>query len=212
MADDRSLSWEILRKAAHVSGILIVVGYTLVYDYFSPRIALLSITALLLILIEIERIRLDHKPRIALLLEGIFRKHEQDSLSGAVFLVISCIICFAAFDYWVAFLAMFMTVFGDMAAAIFGKVFGRVPIYGTKTLAGTLACVLMNILVGLMILPNYIELVIPMAFTAAFFEFITIRLDDNLTVPLFAGFIGQMVVISIGLNLPPVDFTFLGLF
>lgn len=212
MAKRSLLFWEALRKAAHVTGLFIVVGYTLVYDYFSPRVALLAITALLLILVEIERIRLDHKPRIALLFDGMFRKHEKDNISGAVFLVISCIIAFAAFDYWVAFLALFMTVFGDMAAALFGRAFGRAPIYGNKTLIGTLGCLGANLLVGMMIMPENVELVMPMAFTATFVEFITIRLDDNLTVPLFAGFVGQMIVLYTGIILPPVDFTFLGLF
>ena len=43
-------------------------------------------------------------------------------------------------------------------------------------------------------------------------EFITNKMDDNLTVPLFTGFVGHVLVIVMGLNLPPIDFTFLGFF
>ena len=212
MTKHKSLMWELLRKTAHLSGLLIVVGYTLMMNYFSTKIALLAITVLLLILIQVEHVRLEHKPKIISLFQDLFRKHEKDNISGAVFMVISCIICFAAYFYWVAFLALFMTVFGDLFAALFGKAFGKKILYNHKTLVGTLAGLIANITVGLLILPNFIELVIPMAFTASFVEFITNKMDDNLTVPLFAGFVGQVLVIVMGLNLPPIDFTFLGLF
>ena len=51
-----------------------------------------------------------------------------------------------------------------------------------------------------------------MAFTATFVEFMTNKMDDNLTVPLFSGFVGHILVIVMALDLPPIDFTFLGLF
>ena len=212
MTKHKSLMWELLRKTAHLSCLLIVVGYTFLMNYFSTKIALLAITALLLILIQMEHIRLEHKPRITILFQDLFRKHEKDNISGAVFMVISCIICFAAYFYWVAFLALFMTVFGDLFAALFGKAFGKKVLYNHKTLIGTLAGLTANITVGLLILPDFIELVIPMAFTATFVEFMTNKMDDNLTVPLFAGFVGHILVIVMALDLPPIDFTFLGLF
>lgn len=204
--------WELLRKAVHLSGLLIVVGYTLLLNYFSERTAILIITALLLILIEIEYIRVEHRPKIITFFKGLFRRHEKDNISGAVFLVISCIICFAAFEYWIAFLALFMTVFGDLFAAILGRAFGKTVILNGKTLVGTLSGLAANLIVGVLILPNYLFLIVPMAFTASFVEFTTNKLDDNLTVPLFTGFIGEMIIVYTQVNLPPIDFTFLGLF
>jgi phytol kinase len=212
MGKNKSLIWECCRKAVHLSGLLIVVGYTLLLNFFSGRIAILVMTSLLLILLHAEYIRLEHKPRMVGMIEGLFRKHEKDSISGAVFMVISCIICFSAFDYWVAFIAMFMTVFGDMAAALIGRVWGKMKILNSKTVEGTLAALLINTLVGWLILPQFIALVFIMAVTATFVELITNKLDDNLTVPLFAGFIGQLYVMFAKLELPPIDFTFLGLF
>lgn len=196
----------------HLSGLSIVVGYTLLLNYFSERIAILVITALLLILLEVEYFRLEHKPRLAAMFDGLWRKHERDNISGAVYLVISCIICFSAFEYWVAFLALFMTGFGDLFAAIFGKAFGKTLLYRNKTFVGTFAGLMANLLVGFLILPDYAILFIPMAVTASFVEFTTNKLDDNLTVPVFAGFVGQMIFYHFSINLPPIDFTFLGLF
>lgn len=212
MAKNASLLWELFRKTVHLSGLLIVVGYTLILNYFSERIAILVITALLLILLEIEYIRIEHRPRLVEMFKGLWRKHEKNNLSGAAYLVISCIICFAAFEYWVAFLALFMTVFGDIFAAIFGKAFGKMKIRKGKTVVGTLAGFAANMGVGVLTLPDYLILVIPMAVTATIVELITNKLDDNLTVPIFAGFVGQMMVYYFGLSLPSIDFTFLGLF
>ena len=56
-----------------------------------------------------------------------------------------------------------------------------------------------------------------MAFVATLSEMLSSKIDDNLTVPLFAGFVGQMIVYVVGIELPaielpPIDFSFLGLF
>jgi len=207
-----SLIWELLRKTVHLSGLLIVVGYTLILHFFSDRIAILAMTALLLILLEIEYIRLEHRSRITAMFDGFFRKHEEDNVSGSVFMVVSCIICFAAFDYWVAVVALFMTVFGDLFSALVGKTFGKAIIYNTKTYVGTLAGFAANVLVGFLILPELFFLILPMAVVASFTELITNKMDDNLTVPLFAGFAGQMLIYFFAVELPPIDFTFLGMF
>lgn len=212
MTKRASLIWELLRKTVHLSGLLIVVGYTLFLVFFSARIAILAMTALLLILLEIEYVRLEHRSRVIAMFDGLFRKHEKDHLSGAAFVVISCIICFSAFDYWVAVVAMFMTIFGDLFSALVGKTFGRTRLYCNKTVVGSLAGLLANLAVGVLILPGYLLVVLPMAFVATFTEIVTNKLDDNLTVPLFAGFAGQMLVYYFELTLPSIDFTFLGLF
>lgn len=207
-----SIIWELLRKTVHLSGLLIVVGYTLILHFFSDRIAILAMTALLLILLEIEYVRLEHRSRFTQAFDSLFRKHEKDNISGAVFLVVSCILCFAAFDYWIAVVALFMTVFGDLFASLFGRAFGKTIIYNTKTYVGTIAGLLANVAVGILILPEVVWLVVAMGFVATFTELITNKMDDNLTVPLFAGFAGQMLVYIMEIDLPSVDFTYLGLF
>lgn len=212
MINKSSLFWEISRKTVHLSGLLIVVIYTLLLNYFSEQLAILVLTAILLILLEIEYIRIEHRPRITHVLSGLIRSHEKNQLTGSVFYVISCIIAFAAFDYWVAFVALFMMVFGDLVASLMGKSFGKTRIYKKKTWVGTLSGFAANALVGILILPGMLILIIPMAITATLVEMFTNKLDDNLTVPLSAGFVGQILVYYFLLELPPVDFTFLGLF
>lgn len=207
-----SFIWELLRKTVHLSGLLIVVGYTLILHFFNDRVAILTMTALLLILLEIEYIRLEHRSRFTAFFDSLFRKHEKDNISSAVFLMVSCIICFAAFDYWIAVVALFMTVFGDLFAALFGKAFGKTILYNTKTYVGTIAGLLANVGVGILILPEVVYLVVIMGVVASFTELVTNKMDDNLTVPLFTGFVAQMLVYFLHIDLPSIDFTYLGLF
>lgn len=212
MFKDISFSWELLRKTLHLSGFFILVLYTVLYHLFSQQVAILALTAILLVVLKIEYIRLEHKPKLVKIFEGLFREKERDHLHAVVFFFIACIISFAAFDYWIAVLAMLMTVFGDAFAALMGKFFGVTKIYRDKSYVGSLAGFLANVLVGFFVVPTLPWLFLTMAFVASLVEMFTGKLDDDLMVPLFAGFIGQMMVYFYDWNLPPVDFSNLGLF
>ena len=207
-----SFAWEFVRKAFHLSGLIVVVLYTVLLNHFSVRVAIMVLTGILLLLLEIERIRIDHKPKLMKVVDGLFKTSEKNHISGAAFFITSTIISFSAFSYWIALTAMFMTVFGDMFAALFGRPFGKRKIYRSKTLVGTISALFANLLVGIFLLPQFPTVYVPMAIVATLVELFTHKLDDNLTVPLFAGFVGQMIVYYTNIHLPPIDFTFLGLF
>jgi len=90
-----------------------------------------------------------------------------------------------------------MAVFGDMMAAIFGKKYGATLIFKNKTIIGFFAGLSTNIIVAIIIsFATSINIYIPliMAFTAAAVETLTDELDDNLLVPIFAGFVGQILI------------------
>ena len=89
---------------------------------------------------------------------------------------------------------MLMTVFGDLVASLTGVAFGSKKIFKNKSYIGTSCGLIANIAVGYIVMPQHSEIIIPMAVTASFVEMVTKKLDDNLTVPLFAGFVGQLVV------------------
>ncbi len=207
-----SIIWECIRKTMHLSSLIIVVLYTFLLNHFSERVSIIVLTGILLMLLEVERIRLDHRPKLMNIINGLFRTCEKNHISGAAFFITSTIISFAAFEYWIALTAMFMTVFGDMFAALIGRAFGKKRIYRHKTRVGTLSALLANLLVGIFLLPQFAIIFVPMAVVATIVELLTHKLDDNLTVPLFAGFVGQMIVYYTDISLPPIDFTFLGLF
>lgn len=212
MTNDTGLAWELFRKLVHLLGLIIVLLYSVLYHFFSAQIAILGLTAVLLLILEFEYIRIEHRPKIISFFDAVFRPHERDHIAGSVFYVISCIICFAAFEYWIAFLAMFMTAFGDMFASLIGKTFGETKLFKQKSLVGTLSGFTINVLIGMIILPEQIYIVSLMALVGSAVELFSNKLDDNLTVPLSAGFIGQVAVYYFGLTLPEVNLNFLNIF
>ena len=94
----------------------------------------------------------------------------------------------------IALAAMLMTIFGDMAAALIGIFFGKKNIHSktTKTWEGFFAELIVNILVVILLIDNF-AIGLAMALTAAFVETFFDHVDDNLAVPVSAGFVGQII-------------------
>jgi dolichol kinase len=99
----------------------------------------------------------------------------------------------AIFDFKVALAALLMTTFGDMIAALIGRKYGVTLIFRNKTLVGSVFELVTNLVIGFLILTNIYGM-LAMAFTATAVEILVDDLDDNLLGPLFAGFVGQLVV------------------
>lgn len=196
----KSLKKEIIRKLFHLMEIPLLLGYSIVRYIWSEQVAILVLTAILLTLLEIEYVRLEVRPKIPRII-NVIRRKEQNNVTGTVFFIIATIIAFAVFDYSIAVLALIMTVFGDLSSALVGIKWGKHKLFRQKTVEGTLAGLGMNLLVGALFLHTEPLVFIPMALVATFVEVITNKLDDNLTVPLFSGFIGQMIVYILGIQL-----------
>lgn len=186
---------EVLRKTFHLTGgLLVVFTYVSLHLLFSDRVALLGLTGVLLFLLEIEYVRLEHALTFPGHVEALLRRHEQNSLTGALWITASSIIAFAAFEYPIALLSLLFAIFGDLASSIFGMRFGKRKLYARKSWVGFFAGLLMNIACGYFVLPGQPVVFLSMALTASVVELVTSKLDDNFTVPLFAGFVGQIMV------------------
>lgn len=198
-----TLGRELARKLVHLLQLPIIGAYSLLLEKFSQRVGILFLTGLLLILLEIEYVRFDFKTRFgsrltSFLSRVILRKHERNNLTGAVYFVTSAIISFAAFDYSIALAGLMMTVFGDLVSALAGTAFGVKKLFRNKSYIGTITGFMANLIVGGVVLPASPEVFVPMAFVATGVETLTQKLDDNLTVPLFAGFTGQALIVTLG--------------
>lgn len=189
----KALRRELVRKCIHLLELPVLLGYTLIARLYGPKLAILALTALLIILLEIEYIRLEYKLKLPEVVD-ILRRKERDNIASNIFFVASTIICFAAFEYRIAVVALLLTVFGDLAAALVGMRYGRTRIYRKKTLEGFMAGLIVNVGIGYLMVPEQPLLFLTMAMTASLVELWTGKLDDNLTVPLAAGFVGQILV------------------
>ena len=173
-----------------------LIAYTVVHNFFGERIAILVLTVMFLLLLEVEYIRLEYKPKIPKIID-IVRHKERNNVTATIFFISATIIVFAAFDYPIAVTALLLTIFGDLAAALVGIKFGRHFLFREKTMEGFLAGFAMNCVVGYLFLPAYPVIFLSMAVVASVVELLTGKLDDNLTVPLFSAFTGQMLVYAL---------------
>ena len=194
MANQTRLRREVFRKMFHALGLVIVLGYSFLRVYVGQRGALLALTGLLIALLEVEYVRLEHQFKLPGGVDRLLRSHEKDRVTGTIWLVAACIISFSVFDYPIAFLSFFFVIFGDMFASLVGVRFGTKKMFRKKSWAGFLAGLTINVLSGVFILPAQPLVYLSMALTASVVELLTSKLDDNFTVPLFAGFVGQALV------------------
>ena len=204
---------EILRKGIHLLSLSFLIIYILVGSWFNREIALFALTLLLVILIELEyfRIELGRKvsrkiPILNFVWSNLRRDKEKDKLGAEVFFLIGSILVLSVFDLRIAIAAMLMTTFGDMASALIGKRYGKswLGFLPNRAWEGIAAEFFVNVIVGMivflwgnfaMIFAWQIWLIIlVMALTATIVETLIYKLDDNLLIPVFAGFNGQVVL------------------
>jgi len=189
------MTWTILRelrrKTMHIAILLVIILYSILETSVSKQIALFTLTFILLFLLAAEYVRLELNIELPIIRQ-LLRAKEERKMHGAIYFLSATILCLAVFDFRIALAALLMTALGDMFAAIVGKIFGKTLVFKNKTLSGALTELVINLIVGLIVLNN-IYIIIAMAFTATIIETFVSELDDNLFVPLFAGFIGQLL-------------------
>ncbi|MFH1823691.1 MAG: diacylglycerol/polyprenol kinase family protein [Candidatus Firestonebacteria bacterium] len=206
---------EIIRKSIHLLSILFLSIYVFFAEAVNHKVALLILSFVLIILLELEYARIELGAKIPLIkkLWEYRREKEKENLGGEIYFLIGAIICLAIFDKRIATAAILMTTFGDMAAAIIGTKFGKtwIPFLKNRAVEGVIAEFTVNLIIGFLVLRNYINermwwatslipngeplwlIIIVMALTATIVETVVHKLDDNLLVPVFAGFNGEIV-------------------
>lgn len=185
------LAFEAKRKLIHVLGISYVLGYWVFLKLFSHTIAMLILLFVFITFIGIEYFRINEHRKIPII-HVLWREKEENSLGGQVYYILGIIIALAIFDFRIAIAVILMTIFGDMAAAIFGIAFGKHWIKKLPNTAweGVIAEFVVDLAIGYFIIGSWI-VIIPMALMATFVETAFPHVDDNLAIPVFAGFIGQ---------------------
>jgi dolichol kinase len=184
---------ELIRKAIHFASLTIPIALFLLPAYISQPLMLV----LVLLVLSIDVIRL-HEPHVRkyfyFFLGRILREHERFNLLGSTYLLISSLICIWAFPKAVAVLAIAYLVVGDTMAALVGRRIGRTRILD-KSLEGSLAMFFSCVIIG-WIYPGP-EVTWPMilvgSLVATLFELLPIPLDDNMRIPLAAGFAMTLV-------------------
>jgi len=188
---------EVRRKGIHILALFFIIIYLVFTVKFGEFWGLFSLTCLLLVFLVIDYFKIELGKKIPIFWR-FFRDKEKDRLGGNSFFLIAAIIVFAVFDFRIALAAILMAIFGDIAAALIGMKFGRTWLTKSKALEGILAELVVDLLIGFLILDSFI-VILAMALTATFVESVVSKIDDNFIVPIFSGFVGQIVSIMLKL-------------
>lgn len=207
-----SFKRELARKFVHFLTVFILLVYFMVSDAFSSQIALFLLVLVLIIFLEFEYLRIEVGREIPILNKVwsyLRREKEKDKLGGDIFILIGAILVLSIFDVRIAVAAILMTTFGDLSAALIGKRFGyhQLGFLEDRAWEGIFAEFFVDIAIGFFVFfwgfwnnPALIYnlqlwlVILVMALVATVVETIIYKMDDNLLIPIFSGFSGQMVL------------------
>jgi len=123
-------------------------------------------------------------------LKGFFKEKEKSKFSSMTLFLTAIFILFLAFPGNIASVAALFLIFGDLAAKVFGLIFGKTK-FLTKTLEGTVAYFVFSLSAGFtfsLFSPLPFWILTLGALTAALVEPLSIfGIDDNFTVGLISG-------------------------
>lgn len=212
-----SFKKEVIRKSIHLLSIIFLVAYVLVSKEVNHKVALLFLSFMLIILFELEYARVEVGAKIPFLkkLWEYRRDKEKNHMGAEIYFLLGSIICLAIFDLRIAAAAMLMVTFGDLAAALVGTKFGKTPLPYIKGKAweGLLAELAVDLAIGIIVLREPVNgrmwwdsswlpagdpmwlIIVVMAVSATVVETAVKKLDDNLLVPVVAGFNGEIILL-----------------
>jgi dolichol kinase len=114
---------------------------------------------------------------------------ENFQFTGAIYVLLSALLCLCLFGKEVAAIALTVMLISDSAAALIGRSIGKIKIYKNKTLEGTLAFFFTAVIINLLFWPLYpfgwINVIACLVATLAEVYEDKIEIDDNLSVPVF---------------------------
>ena len=190
---------EISRKAIHVFNIIIPIFHIYIFKDKIDMIIFLSAMVVFCFFIEIFRNQNSFISKFfAKYLSFMMRSFEKrGSLTGSTWVFVGALITIILVPQPFSLLALFFLAFGDTIAALVGMKFPFTKI-GNKTLSGSLACFIMCLFIGIVLdFEISLEIIFIGAFTATIAELISIKINDNISIPVFSGcamYLGSLVV------------------
>jgi len=182
-------SQEIWRKGTHIGALIIPGSYYAMGLSMSQMLTIMIPVALLMLLIDISRLRQwVFWRKIAAPIGGrMIRGHEHaGDFTGATYILISVCLTVAMYTKPIAVAALTFIIVGDTLAALIGRRFGRHR-FGRKSVEGSLACLTGTLLVAIFAPDLALPVALFGATVAAITEALSTRIDDNISVPIISG-------------------------
>ena len=115
---------------------------------------------------------------------------EKESIHPITFMLIGLIFALQISNFRLAMAGLAMYVYGDSAAAILGKGFGKVRLFMKKTLEGSIAMFVFS-MIGAAVFVDNLTLLFSLSFLASVLELFLLKLPDALIIPLVIALSGK---------------------
>ncbi len=161
----------------------------------------ISILFILILVFEVARFRrpgfngwvLEH-------LSSLVKSKERFQPIGTTYFLLGALLTVILFPHHIAIASLTFLAVGDVAAAVVGERYGRIKILN-KSLEGTITFFITALLAGIVLiqLPRMqmeglnLQLVMWGALTATLVEFLSFKIDDNLTVPVLTSLVMKII-------------------
>ncbi len=186
---------EILRKLIHIFSLVIPLTYFFVIKDKNLMATVLIILTLISLLIEYSRQNQESYIKFFFqkYLRPILRKNEVGGhWTGATWMLIGFTSSVIIFDFEVAVLALLFLSLGDSVAAIVGSALPIGKVWN-KSIFGSFSGFLVCVFCGLAINNSLSSQVIIFgAISGMVIELIPAKINDNLSIPIFSGFVMQI--------------------
>ena len=184
---DITYTSEVRRKLVHLIALIIPIGYFLWPSEAQAKALMLGG---MIVAIGVDTFRLG-EPRYRNLLHSLsgelIRPGEKHNLLGSTCLLIASTITVFLFPKEVAVAALCYLIVGDTVAALVGRRFGRIRLFGKKTLLGSLALFSSAFIAGSLIPGLETRTAFAGALVAAIVEALPLPVDDNFSIPILSG-------------------------
>ena len=214
---------EITRKLLHLFALIMPIGIFYFPKWNLPGYYVAVALGLALtgsVIVETLRFRFPYVQKLFFMFFGsMLREEESAKTTGSTFVIGAALLCsiiFYKYTY-VSFIVLTLFILGDAIAAIIGLSIGRIKILGKKSLEGSLACLVLCMILfygAFPFVPGLLDIwggkvpfviAITTSLSITLFELIPLKItpkliiNDNLAVPVIAGMI--LIVISKALGI-----------
>jgi len=198
------------RRLVHMAnGVIIATAYNLFFTH-TQVVYLFGVIACLVYILD--RVRIGYPElvkRIPQVNDLLFRAEEQVRESAMVPYAVAILLTLITFPKPIALIAIYTLAIADPLSAIVGINYGKRQIVPDKTVEGSLAFFGASTLVSAAVLypaaadaPGEMLVVsVLIGLAAAVVEMLPLRIDDNLTIPLFVAFFSWIVCALFGISL-----------
>lgn len=202
-------SLQLPRRFFHcLSGLISGTIYMLFLSH-KQAIYILGGTASIIYILEQIRINYPNQPGLNIVNKYFLRAEEHLKESAAIPYIMALLLTIITFPKSIALTAIFTLAIADPMSAIVGIKFGKHRIIEGKSMEGSLAFLLSTMTVCFLIfipLPdnNFWPVLANAFFLGLFgaaFEMLPLKLDDNLTIPLFTATILWILAATTGLTI-----------